>query len=75
MRSIRRLSTVLGAASLVLGTLTVSVAATAVSASAATKFKACVVTDTGGINDKSFNASAWAGAKDAAKVDKNIVPS
>jgi basic membrane protein A len=75
MGSIRRLGTVLGAASLVLGTLTVSVAATTVSASAATKFKACVVTDTGGINDKSFNASAWAGAQAAAKQDKNIVPS
>jgi basic membrane protein A len=75
MRNIRRLGTVLGAASLVLGTLTVSVAATTVSASAATKFKACVVTDTGGINDKSFNASAWAGAEAAAKQDKNIDPS
>lgn len=75
MGSIRRLGTVLGAASLVLGTLTLSVAATTVAASAATKFKACVVTDTGGINDKSFNASAWAGAKDAAKANKNIVPS
>jgi basic membrane protein A len=75
MGSIRRLGMVIGSVSLVLGTLTVSVAATTVSASAASKFKACVVTDTGGINDKSFNASAWAGAKDAAKADKNIVPS
>jgi basic membrane protein A len=48
------------------------VAATTVSASAAAKFKACVVTDTGGINDKSFNASAWAGLKDARAKDKNI---
>lgn len=72
MGSIRRLATVLGAGALVLGTLTVSVAATSISASAAGKFKACVVTDTGGINDKSFNASAYAGLKDAAKQDSNI---
>ena len=73
MGSIRRLTTVLGAASLALGTLTVGIAATsAVSASAATPFKACVVTDTGGINDKSFNASAWAGLKDAKAKDSNI---
>jgi basic membrane protein A len=68
----------LGAATLVLGTLTVSVAATTVavsSAGAATQFKACVVTDTGGINDKSFNESAWDGLKGAAAKDKNIVPS
>ena len=25
------------------------------------KFKACEVTDTGGIDDKSFNATAWKG--------------
>jgi basic membrane lipoprotein Med (substrate-binding protein (PBP1-ABC) superfamily) len=29
------------------------------------KFKACQVTDTGGIDDKSFNASAWKGVEDA----------
>ena len=28
-------------------------------------FKACQVTDTGGIDDKSFNASAWKGVEDA----------
>jgi basic membrane protein A len=36
------------------------------SASAAAKFKACVVSDTGTINDKSFNQSAYAGATGAA---------
>jgi basic membrane protein A and related proteins len=72
MGSIRRLVTVLGASALVLGTLTVSVASTTVAASAASMFKACVVTDTGGINDKSFNESAWDGLKDAAKKDSNI---
>jgi len=30
-------------------------------------FKACEVTDTGGVDDKSFNATAWKGAQDAAK--------
>jgi basic membrane protein A and related proteins len=34
------------------------------SASAVT-FKACMVTDTAGINDKSFNANAWKGLQDA----------
>ena len=74
MGSIRRLTTVLGAAALALGTLTVGIAGVG-SAGAAPKFKACVVTDTGGINDKSFNASAYKGATDAAKVDSNIQPS
>ena len=31
------------------------------SASAASSFKACMVTDTGGIDDRSFNASSWQG--------------
>ncbi len=31
------------------------------------KFKACQVTDTGGIDDKSFNATAWKGVEDAVK--------
>lgn len=30
-------------------------------------FKACQVTDTGGIDDKSFNATAWKGVEDAMK--------
>lgn len=32
---------------------------------AETKFKVCEVTDTGGIDDKSFNATAWKGVEDA----------
>ena len=40
----------------------------------AAKFLACEVTDTGGINDRSFNASAYQGLQDAVKVDTNIVP-
>jgi basic membrane protein A len=34
-------------------------------AAPAPKFKACQVTDTGGIDDKSFNATAWKGVEDA----------
>jgi basic membrane protein A len=41
-------------------------------ATTAAKFKACMVTDTGGIDDKSFNASSWAGMQAAAKADPNI---
>lgn len=33
-------------------------------------FTACMVTDTGGIDDKSFNASAWKGMQDAEKSGK-----
>ena len=32
-------------------------------------FKACMVTDTGGINDKSFNAASWAGMQAAKAAD------
>ena len=69
---IRRLGALVGTASLVLGTLSVGLAATSSVASAAGQFKACVVTDTGGINDKSFNQSAYYGLLDAAKVNTNI---
>jgi len=40
--------------------------AAAPAAPAEKKFKACQVTDTGGVDDKSFNATAWKGAQDAA---------
>lgn len=45
-----------------------------VSAAASGKsgFLACEVTDTGGIGDRSFNASAYQGLKDAAKVIKGL---
>jgi len=36
------------------------------------KFLGCMVTDTGGINDRSFNASSWAGMQAAAAADPNI---
>ena len=37
----------------------------AASATPTTKFLACEVTDTGGIDDRSFNASAWQGLQEA----------
>ncbi|HEX3824994.1 MAG TPA: BMP family ABC transporter substrate-binding protein [Mycobacteriales bacterium] len=46
--------------------------AAASSAPAASKFLACEVTDTGGINDRSFNASAYQGLKVAAKAIPGI---
>jgi basic membrane protein A len=36
------------------------------------KFLGCMVTDTGGINDKSFNASAWQGMQLAATANSNV---
>lgn len=38
------------------------------------KYTACMVTDTGGIDDKSFNASAWAGLQAAAEEKDGIEP-
>ncbi|HEY2793840.1 MAG TPA: BMP family ABC transporter substrate-binding protein [Micromonosporaceae bacterium] len=38
------------------------------------KIKACMVTDTGGIDDKSFNAAAWSGLQAAQKQNPNVVP-
>ncbi|GIE83639.1 BMP family lipoprotein [Actinoplanes regularis] len=44
------------------------------SASAAAAYKACMVTDTGGIDDKSFNAAAWAGLQAAKTEASNVDP-
>ena len=41
-------------------------------AAAAGKTLGCMVTDTGGIDDRSFNASAWAGMQAAAKASNNV---
>ena len=41
-------------------------------ATAATATKACIALDTGGVDDKSFNALAWAGANAAAKANSNV---
>ncbi len=81
-----RLASTIGVAALVVGSGTV-VAGAAVNSGHASKGAvfsahatysktlACEVTDTGGINDKSFNASAFLGLQQAAKVSKNIVTS
>ena len=42
------------------------------SAATSAKFLGCMVTDTGGIDDRSFNASSWAGMQAAAAADSNI---
>jgi basic membrane protein A and related proteins len=41
-------------------------------ATAATATKACLALDTGGVDDKSFNASAWAGAQAAVKKNSSV---
>lgn len=43
------------------------------SGAAASGFKACMVTDTGGIDDKSFNAAAWQGMQKAQSDGKATV--
>jgi basic membrane lipoprotein Med (substrate-binding protein (PBP1-ABC) superfamily) len=40
--------------------------------SLAAKFNGCLVTGTGGINDRSFNASSWQGMEAAAAANPNI---
>jgi basic membrane protein A and related proteins len=47
-------------------------AAASNSAAASGKFLGCMVTDTGGINDKSFNQSAWQGMQEAATANPNV---
>ena len=60
----------------ILAATTVAVSLTLVpAATAATKTKACLALDTGGVDDKSFNAASWAGAKAAAKANKNVTVS
>jgi basic membrane protein A len=49
-------------------TIAAFIAAAAMGAgSSAWAFKACTVTDTGGVDDKGFNQYTWQGVKDAAK--------
>lgn len=47
----------------------------ATGAAAGATIKACMVLDTGGVDDKSFNQSSWDGLQAAAKADSNIKPS
>ena len=49
-----------------------STSSSTTSAAASAKFLGCMVTDTGGINDRSFNASSWAGMQAAAAADPSI---
>jgi basic membrane protein A len=42
------------------------------STAAGTAFKACMVLDTGGVDDRSFNQSSWAGLQAANKANPNI---
>jgi basic membrane protein A and related proteins len=60
------------AACLLLTGLTISAAGSAGATSKYQKTLACEVTDTGGVNDRSFNASAYLGLKEAAKVSNKI---
>ena len=64
MKKTIRIVAVLAAASLaVVGAVTPASASTT---------KACLALDTGGVDDKSFNASAWAGAQAAAKSNSSV---
>src|SRR5580693_5268659 len=47
-------------------------ASSTASGSTTGSFTGCMVTDTGGINDKSFNQSAWQGMQEAAAANPNI---
>jgi basic membrane protein A and related proteins len=49
-----------------------SAASTSTASAAGSSFLGCMVTDTGGINDKSFNQSAWQGMQEAAAANPNI---
>jgi basic membrane protein A len=51
----------------VLSTTFAALAAVAVMAGPAAAFKACQVTDTGGVDDKGFNENAWKGVQEAEK--------
>src|ERR1700677_728072 len=49
-----------------------SASSSATSSASTTKFLGCMVTDTGGIDDRSFNASSWQGMQEAAAADSGI---
>ncbi len=67
-----RVGTLVGAASMVVASVAIGVPLAAASSTPHSVYKACVVTDTGGINDHSFNASAFKGLQDAKKANPNI---
>src|SRR5665647_843702 len=49
-----------------------STSANGASSAAGKAFKACMVLDTGGVDDRSFNQSSWAGLQAANKSNPNI---
>ncbi len=49
-----------------------STSANGASSAAGKAFKACMVLDTGGVDDRSFNQSSWAGLQTANKSNPNI---
>ncbi len=53
-------------------TVSSSASSTAAPASTSAKFLGCMVTDTGGINDHSFNETSWEGMQAAAAANPNI---
>ena len=50
-----------------------STATSTATAGTGTKTLGCMVTDTGGINDRSFNASSWAGMQAASAANPNMM--
>ncbi len=54
------------------GTSAPAATTSAATGAASGSYLACMVTDTGGINDKSFNASAWQGMQEAAAANSSI---
>jgi basic membrane protein A len=73
-KGMTRVAAFAGAAALVASAFTATAGATTKVAAHTTyaTTKACLVTDTGGINDKSFNASAYAGLTNAKKLSSKI---
>ncbi len=61
-----------GSSSSPASTSTTSAPASSAPAASGTKALGCMVTDTGGIDDRSFNASSWAGMQAAAAADPNL---
>jgi basic membrane protein A len=54
------------------GSATASATGSGSATAATSSFLGCMVTDTGGINDKSFNQSAWQGMQEAAAADSSV---
>ncbi len=61
-----------GSSSSPASTSTTSAPASSAAAVSGAKALGCMVTDTGGIDDRSFNASSWAGMQAAAAADSNL---